>query len=138
MVAPDGVAGQRRRDLVQSGDFALTALDYAGIETEADDYESVSQRALLVDPAGTADPDRPLFVSPSLGWKGVRWGRYKWLSRHNVWFPARVLFDLEADPGETVDLAEDPRYADVVEHFERLLDQELDRPAPLVSPGGTD
>ena len=39
LVAGHGVAGGRRvTDLVQSSDFALTALDYAGIEPPIDDF----------------------------------------------------------------------------------------------------
>jgi arylsulfatase len=141
--APDGAAGRSCHDLVQSSDFALTGLDYAGVEVDADQYESVSLRALLrSDPPSAqrpgpspADGDgRVLFVSPSIGWNGVRRGRYKYLGRRNLYFPARALFDLETDPGETVDLADDPAHAAVADELERLLDEELARPAPELVP----
>jgi arylsulfatase len=125
--APDGEAGRRQSALVQNSDFALTCFDYAGIEVDASDYESRSLRPRLTGPDG-GDDERAFFLSPSIGWTGVRRGRFKYLGRRNVYFPARALFDMEDDPGETRDLANDPRYASVADDLEAILDQELARP----------
>ena len=48
----------------------------------------------------------------------LRFGRYKYC--HYVAYQPQ-LFDLEADPEELVDLARDPRYANVLAQGERLL-----------------
>ncbi len=127
--APDGGAGTRRSALVQNSDFALTCYDYAGLEVDTDDYESRSLRPLLTGP-DRADEERAFFLSPSIGWTGVRRGRFKYLGRRNLYFPARALFDLQDDPGETRDLADDPRYASVADELEAILDHELARPIP--------
>ena len=92
-------------------------------------YESRSLRPLICGP-DLADDDRAFFLSPSIGWTGVRRGRFKYLGRRNLYFPARALFDMVEDPGETRDLADDPRYAAVAEELEAVLDQELARPVP--------
>ena len=127
--APDGVAGSRKAALVQNSDFALTCYDYAGIVVDTAAYESQSLRPRLTSP-DRPDGERAFFLSPSIGWTGVRRGRFKYLGRRNPYFPARALFDLEDDPGETRDLATDPRYAPVADELEAVLDQELARPIP--------
>jgi arylsulfatase len=126
---PDAVGGQRRGDLVQSSDFALTCLDYAGLEPDPDAYEGRSLRP-VVEGGPDPEPERPLFLSTSIGWTGVRRGRYKYLGRRNPYFPARGLFDLDDDPGETCDVADDPAHAGVADELEHLLDEELARPCP--------
>ena len=124
--APDGKGGSRRSVLVQNSDFALTCYDYAGIEVHTSDYESRSLRPLMAGP--DRDDERAFFLSPSIGWTGVRRGRFKYLGRRNLYFPARALFDLDDDPGETRDLATDPGYAPVADDLEAILDEELARP----------
>ena len=53
----------------------------------------------------------------------IRKGRFKY--HYYVGLPPE-LFDLENDPEETVDLAEDKSYASVLEMLERELRQHLD------------
>jgi hypothetical protein len=53
-----------------------------------------------------------------------------------------MLFDLERDPGETVDLSEDPEYADVLADLEQIVwagitgDPAPDRFTEWATPGG--
>ncbi|MDE0538960.1 MAG: sulfatase-like hydrolase/transferase [Rhodospirillales bacterium] len=75
-----------------------------------------------------ADPDRPVFGeyhamrSPSAAYF-LREGRYKY--HYYVGFDAE-LYDLAADPEETVNLAAGPDHADLVARFEAKLRERLD------------
>ncbi len=75
-----------------------------------------------------ADPDRPVFGeyhamrSPSAAYF-LREGRYKY--HYYVGFDAE-LYDLEADPEETVNLAADPAHAGLAARFEAKLRERLD------------
>ena len=129
MAGPGGRPGQRLVAPVQNSDFALTCLDYAGLDVDTSVYESTSLRGLL-DGRQAEDPDRVLFLATSMGWNGVRRGRYKWIGRRFLYFPARALFDLEADPGETRDLATEPAGSAIADELEAQLDEELARPDP--------
>jgi choline-sulfatase len=53
----------------------------------------------------------------------LRFGKWKYC--HYVAYPPQ-LFDLDADPEEVVDLAQDARFADVVAEGERRLRAKLD------------
>lgn len=108
--AGGGVVGGRRIAApVQSFDFVPTALAAAGCPVEPDDpdpSDGVDQTALLADPAGRADADRVVYSAFSMNWPMVRRGRHKYI-REMGWGD-EVLFDLDADPGERVDLAGAP------------------------------
>lgn len=120
--AGHGVVGGRvLPNLVQSYDFALTALDYAGVRPGVDDVDGRSLRPLLTGQAEPADLDRSVFCAVGMGWPMIRHGHYKYFvhAQHG----SAVLFDLHDDPGERVNLAGDPRYAEV----ERTLSERLAR-----------
>lgn len=99
-----GVRGGRRSEsLVQSCDLALTFLEAAGALPEAP--SRFDSESLLPELRGEAPRgDRTIHSSVTMGWPMVRRGRYKLIA---CLFKGTALFDLEADPGETKDIAED-------------------------------
>jgi arylsulfatase len=127
--APDGPPGLRSADLVSSSDLVLTCLDYAGVEVDAEVFDSQSLRPLVTGATpGVGDGDRALLMSPNSGWPSVRRGSLKLITRRHWVHPGRALFDLDADPGETVNLVDDPRYAEELDELQAWLDAELARP----------
>jgi arylsulfatase len=110
--AGHGVEGGRRvRVPVQSYDFALTALDYAGVEPGVEDVDGRSLRPWLTGREGVADRERSVFCAIGMGWPMIRRGSHKYFihAQHG----SHVLFDLGADPGERINLAGDPGHAEV-------------------------
>jgi choline-sulfatase len=126
--AGHGVAGGRVvPDLVQSYDFALTALDYAGLAPGVEDVDGRSLRPLLAGQPGAHDLGRSVFSAIGVGWPMIRRGNHKYFvhSQHRT----AVLFDLENDPGERVNLAGDPGRADVERDLSELLAQREAKPS---------
>ena len=129
VVAGPGVVGGRHVGaVVQSCDFALTSLDFAGVDPP-DDIEFVSRslRPILEDRAAAADLERAAFCATSYGAPMVRRGAYKYI-RHRE-RDAAMLFDMVADPLEQVDHANDDDYREQRDELAALLQQELARPA---------
>jgi arylsulfatase len=122
-----GVTGGRVvSSLVQNYDFALTALDYAGIEPPELDFDSRSVRHLLTRPGRPDDADPAVFCCTGMPWATVRHGSYKFCPHIDE--QAAMLFDLEQDPTESVNLAGDPRYADVQGTLAELLALRVAKP----------
>jgi arylsulfatase len=111
---------------VQSYDFAPTALDYAGVESSVDDVDGRSLRQLLSGRAEAADRDRFVFCAIGMGWPMVRRGAYKYFVHPQQ--RSAVLFDLEHDPGERVNLAGDPRYSRIERELADGLAQRMAKP----------
>ncbi len=112
-----GIAGGRRvPELVQSCDFTLTCLDFAGVAApDGLEFDTRSLRPILDDNAGPDDLEREVLCATGrAGWPMIRRGRYKYIEHavHSE-LGQRVLFDLEADPGERVDLFEDTAHHDI-------------------------
>jgi choline-sulfatase len=126
--AGHGVEGGRvMPDLVQSYDFALTALDYAGVHPSVDDVDGRSLRPLLEGRPDAPVPERPVFCAMGMGWPMVRFGRHKYFVHAQHGTP--VLFDLDRDPGEQVNLAGDSAYADVERDLSERLARRLAKPS---------
>jgi arylsulfatase len=126
--AGHGVEGGRViSDLVQSYDFAMTALDYAGLHPSVGDVDGRSLRPLLVGRPDGPDPERSVFCAMGMGWPMVRLGRHKYFVHAQHGTP--VLFDLERDPGEQVNLAGDPAYATVERDLSERLARRLAKPS---------
>ncbi len=119
---PDGV---RVPEPVLLSDVAATVLSAAGLDHG--DLENVLDLRLLA--RGEADPhafvassyrnggvavgQSTTYFDPPLLATMIRSGRHKLVRYHDPVAPDGQLFDLEADPGEDVDLWEDPALADV-------------------------
>ena len=128
VAGPDVVGGRRLPDLVQSCDLALTCLDYAGVDVPPGvDFGTRTLRPLLTDADGAHDAERAVFCGTSVGWSMVRRGRFKYVRK--VWTTS-ALFDLVADPDESVNLLDDPAHQDVLAELRELLDDELNLGIP--------
>ena len=121
------VGGRLLPDLVQSYDFALTALAYAGVQPRLDDFDGRSLRPILTAPAHAADHDRPVFSCIGMGWPMVRHGSCKYFVHAQQQTP--VLFDLDHDPAERVNLVDDPHYAAVKADLSERLVERVAKPS---------
>jgi len=103
-------------------DLIPTLCDYAGVEPPAD-LRGRSVRALAEGREVDGWPDQ--VVVESRAGRMVRTDRFKYVvyedGRHR-----EQLTDLEADPGEMTNLAEDPKYRDVLEDHRRRLRRWVD------------
>ncbi len=131
ILAGAGIAsGREITSTVQSCDLALTFCDLAGIAPPAavDEFDSASLAPFLGPEATPGDPDRVALFLANPGWPGGRRG-----SRKLIWDPqsdARVLFDLDADPGETVDVSGDPTYGSDLDELDRAVRTAMAREPP--------
>lgn len=117
-----GVEGGRRvAELVQSSDFALTALELAGAAPPYPFFDSESLAPILR--GAPARSDRAVFSAMSLGWPMIRKGRFKYVWH---WSGDQMLFDLESDPGESRNVVAD--HPKVVEELSIHLQLQLKRP----------
>lgn len=109
--------------LVESRDVVATIEDAAGLKT------TTSARSLLPWLEESASGERPFVVSESSVYLAARTRSTKLiLSREDG---AEVLYDLEADPFETVNIAADrPEEVDRLKSFLALWRRDLDRTAP--------
>jgi choline-sulfatase len=108
-------------------DFFPTILDGAGIPMLAED-KSVPGQSLLEIANAADDPDRIAFseyhaCAAKTACYMVRQGKYKYI--HYVDY-APELYDLDADPEELQNLAEDPSNASILSEFEAKLRKILD------------
>jgi len=109
LVKPAGTPGAGRDDPtpISLVDLMPTVLELAGVSAGGS-MDGRSVAAALSASGGGIDAERPLFAETTLprdafGWRpmaAVRSGRWKYIASE----PAR-LFDLQADPAESVDLA---------------------------------
>ena len=118
VVAAPGAAKGRRdaAHLVSGLDILPTVCDYAGLKTPA----NVWGRTLrpLLEGKGTAWRE---FVPAEVTITGrmIRTPRYKYITYKRD--PVEQLFDMQADPGETKNLAPDARHADALKAHRKLL-----------------
>jgi len=128
-------AGTRSDAIVENVDFAPTLLDFAGVATP-EEMQGSSFKAICEtgeEPAGwkqeayyrywmhMAHHDNPACV-------GIRTKRHKLIYYYGCDYegkyrtpPAWELYDLENDPGETVNLYDDPDHRDVVDDLKTRL-----------------
>ena len=130
VAAPDMVGGRRHAGTVQNLDWVTTALDYAGVPFDPGVFDGRSLRPALVDPGWQPDPSRHVIGGVADGWPSIRRGNLKLITRSHFTLPGRALFDLEADPGEQVDLAADPGRTAEADELEDLLRRSIWVPHP--------
>ncbi len=123
MAGPGVPEGRRVRTPVSLVDAHPTILEIMGETPDAD----LPGRSLLAIAEG-ADPDRTVFaeyhaVASVTGIFMVRFGRYKYV--HYEGFRPQ-LYDLEADPFETTDLAGESSHAAILAEGERRLREVCD------------
>jgi choline-sulfatase len=117
---PSRIAAGRRdtTHLVSGLDVMSTVCDYANIAPPPD-ARGLSLRNLL--------ENKPVqwreYIAADTNFSGriLRTDRYKYVTYPND--PIEQLFDMKADPWETVNLCDDPRYADVVRSHRNLLNE---------------
>ncbi len=133
----DAPRGQTRSEPVELRDVLPTFLDAAGVPRP----ESVEGRSLLALVRGGGEPWREVLdlehatiYWPENAWTALTDGhtKYVYFARDG----AQQLFDLDADPGETVDLARDPAHAERLASWRRRMVEHLaPRGAPWVVEG---
>jgi arylsulfatase A-like enzyme len=120
-VIPEGRAVDAR---VSSIDLAPTVLALEGLPRDPRHGGVDLVKLARGEPA----PERPI-VSLGRGSSAIQWGRFRYLERDRLLDEASVrheLYDLEADPGETWNLANEPAYAATVVDLKARLHAALD------------
>jgi arylsulfatase A-like enzyme len=111
-----------RHALATNVDAAPTLVDYAGIERVPGSWQGRSLRAVLEDP--DADWRDRIVVDHGLytAQRAVRTDRWKFVRTYNdgEWdLPDRALYEMDADPWEQADVADD--HPEVVDELEREM-----------------
>ncbi|MGQ0832517.1 MAG: sulfatase family protein [Microthrixaceae bacterium] len=130
VVAGPGIQrGRRIAEPVQTSDIPLTLLDVAGARPpDGLVFDSRSLVPLLAGCPDAADVDRDVFSAISVGWPMVRKGRFKLIAHAER--PGKVLFDMDCDPDEEVNLFLDPDFAEVGDDLVERLDAMSSQPKP--------
>lgn len=118
-----------RAHLVSTLDVLPTICDYAGVKAP-DLVRGESLRGVIEHPERPGHEFVVSEMSPSMPGNPpgpgrsfmVRTAKYKYMVLSTLAEkPTEVLFDMDADPGETKDLAPEPALASVLDHHRRLL-----------------
>ncbi|ANM32301.1 hypothetical protein ABI59_16255 [Acidobacteria bacterium Mor1] len=127
---------QRRRQMALNVDLAPTLLDWAEIDAPRA-MQGRSLRQALTDPAAMLRDDwfyehhyqpKASYIPASTAVRGTRYKYIRWHGEQ----AGESLFDLEADPRETRDLAQSPEAATLLTELRArhdLLQEETSRPA---------
>ncbi|MGI9603713.1 MAG: sulfatase family protein [Acidimicrobiales bacterium] len=117
-VSGAGVGVDRIHEPVSSGDIAPTILELAEAGGPLDSLDGQSLTPSLRG-AGPP-PERTLYTHSMHGYPMARRGRMKLVGE--LLGDERMLFDIEADPGETCDLAQEPEHRGLVaDLFDEIL-----------------
>ena len=121
LAGPGVPAGQVSDDPVSLVDCHPTILEAVGVDPDEQDGELPGRSLWSIadgQPLGLAAGSEYHAGGMTCGSFMIRHGRYKYI--HYVGEPPQ-LFDLERDPMELVDLADDPESAEVLQRMESLL-----------------
>jgi arylsulfatase A-like enzyme len=115
----DRIAAGPTSDLmVRQFDFLPTVLDYVGLdEIEVENSPGQSYQAILVDPG--ASPEQRAVYHEFMTARVIRTQR--WLYQKTFLIGEDALYDLQSDPEQRRNLAEDAEYADVVVDLDARL-----------------
>jgi arylsulfatase A-like enzyme len=117
-------AGRTPDPLVSSYDYFPTILDYLGISTSKHPERVGQSYAGFVRGQKPAWRDRLYFEYAYV--RGIRTRNLKYIERAEGW--PTELFDLEADPGESHNAADDPAYRAQREAFHKELTRSFSIP----------
>ncbi|MBM4040720.1 MAG: arylsulfatase [Planctomycetes bacterium] len=134
----DAKRGQVLRQPVELRDVLPTFLDAAGVGADPKRFDGRSMLDLV---RGKADGWRPwidlehdICYAQENHWNAVTDGRWKYI--YHAMHGEQQLFDLQADPGESSDLASDPAHAATLRQWRgRLVEHFAERGAPFLSNG---
>ncbi len=123
--APNGAPGQRVDDIVEAVDILPTLLSLAGIQVPP-----TLQGSSLGDVVMTgAGAPKEAALTEGDGWKCLRNRDYRYLIHSDG---SECLWHIETDPGEYVDLADDPAHQSALARCRRqLLERLLQMERPL-------
>lgn len=127
---PDSVRGRTVKEMAMNLDLPATFLDWAGVKVP----ESYQGRSLapIVRGQELSKPWRDEFfcehviLAPTLTWEGVRGSRYKYARYFDQKPVYEFLHDLEKDPDELKNLANDPEYAETLKEMRNRCDRYVD------------
>ena len=120
IAAPGARGGQVCHGLAELVDLYPTVADYCGL-TAPHQLAGQSLRPLLEDPSRPGKEAAFTLVTRGAGQSGQSVRTQRW--RYTRWSDGTAeLYDHQADPEETRDVAADPAYADLVRSHARLLD----------------
>jgi choline-sulfatase len=114
--------GRRETSPVQSFDLAATALAFAGVEPPPE-LDGVDLGPLLTDEGAAARNDRLVFSAVSMKSPMARRGRYKYIRLGTS--GDEVLFDMEADPDESVNLLDRDDLQSVLADLRHAVDDQI-------------
>ena len=134
-------AGKEVKELTQNIDFAPTFLDLAGVPAPAGMHGKSMVPILGERDAAQAADDSHQDVAAETGWRdaiyyhyyesqavhmvpamyGVRTERFKLVRYYEPQWDTWEMFDLETDPSEMNNIAEEPRYAAMRKYLEKML-----------------
>jgi N-acetylglucosamine-6-sulfatase len=83
----------------------------------AKDLKNGQQNFQLITPI-SLNPNRPASKAPALRYRGIKIGRYKYISYNNT---SAELYDLQSDPEEMDNQINNPSYKEVVDYMKAAL-----------------
>lgn len=131
--------GRVRSEMALNVDLPATFLDWAGVE-RPEHYEG-SSLAPLVRGETVADWRRHFFcehldLAPTLTWEGIRGARHVYARYFDQQPVHEFLHDLETDPDELRNLANDPASAGLLKQMRDLCDAEMNARGGALLPLG--
>jgi arylsulfatase len=132
MHGPGCSSGLAQDAIVESVDLVPTLLALAAIQP----LPHLQGRSLAVDLRGEATPDDDASCAlfEAHGWRGIRSVRFRYVIHSDG---RELLWDLEADPGEYVSVAQEPAYAGALADCRKRMLRKIlgiERPLPRVWP----